>query len=88
MKPPSGQKKQTQFKPNLETTPGAGRAKYNNDLTVHASEPGVVTPCHVAAGIGTRPAFMPDGQTPRCGYNNFVASVPTIMFPDKGAAGK
>ncbi len=73
---------------NLETTPGPGRAKYNNDLTVHASEPGIVTSFKLTAGIGARPAFMPDGQMPRACYDNFVASVPTIVFPDKGAAGK
>ncbi len=90
-------KKQTQFKPNsnpvlsaveranLETTPGA---KYNNGLTVHASEPGVVTPCHGAAGIGTRRVSRANGQMPWLGYNNFVTRVPTVVFPDKGAAGK
>ena len=73
---------------NLEKTPGPGRAKYNNDLTVHASEPGIVTSFKLAAGIGARPAFMPDGQMPRACYDNFVARAPTVVFPDKRAAGK
>ncbi len=84
----SQSRKANPIKPNLETTPGAGRAKYNNDLTVHASESGMLTSFKLAAGIETMPAFMPDGQTPRACYYYFVASVPTIVFPDKGAAGK
>jgi len=55
---------------------------------VHAPESGMVTSFKLAAGIGTMPAFMPDGQTPRACYDNFVARVPTVVFPDKGAAGK
>ena len=62
--------------------------KYNNDLTVHASESGMVTPFKLAAGIGTMPAFMPDGQAPRACYDYFVARAPTVVFPDKGTAGK
>ena len=55
---------------------------------MHAPESGMVTSFKLSAGIGARPAFMPDGQMPRACYDNFVARAPTVVFSDKGAAGK
>ena len=56
-------------------------------LMVHASESGIGTPCYLVSNIGTIRVSRPNEQMTRVGYDYFVASVPTVVLPDKSTAG-
>ena len=62
-------------------------AKYNTDLTVHASEPGMVTPFYAVVSIGMMWESRPNGQMSRVGNNYCAACVP-VVAPDFDTAGK
>ena len=62
-------------------------AKYNTDLTVHASEPGMVTPFYAVVSIGMMWGSRPNGQMSRVGNNYCAACVP-VVAPDFDTAGK